>query len=172
MVTPPGSTSLSSASRVAGVSNSSIRRIAAAWNIGLDAIVFVDDNPLELEEVKRALPEVDCRHFPATDSNALLELLGQLRRRFARERASDEDRLRAASLRQREDLRDLGGGPGRQSIGGIGLQDRREGPFGAPGVPERDRRVGQEFVGLDALAGVERGAAQHLLEARDRIGVA
>lgn len=35
-----------------------IRDIAAALNIGLDAIVFVDDNPAEREEVRQALPDV------------------------------------------------------------------------------------------------------------------
>jgi len=35
-----------------------IREIARELNIGLDALVFVDDNPAEREEVRRALPDV------------------------------------------------------------------------------------------------------------------
>ncbi len=35
-----------------------IRSIAAELNIGLDSIVFIDDNPAERYEVRRALPEV------------------------------------------------------------------------------------------------------------------
>jgi FkbH-like protein len=35
-----------------------IRAIAKRLNIGLDSIVFVDDNPVEREEVRRALPQV------------------------------------------------------------------------------------------------------------------
>ncbi|WP_030107143.1 HAD-IIIC family phosphatase [Actinoalloteichus caeruleus] len=38
--------------------SSSIERIAADLNIGLDAIAFVDDQPFEREEVRFALPEV------------------------------------------------------------------------------------------------------------------
>ncbi len=35
-----------------------LRAIAAGLNIGLDAMVFVDDNPAEREQVRQALPEV------------------------------------------------------------------------------------------------------------------
>jgi FkbH-like protein len=36
----------------------SIRDIAATLNIGLDALVFVDDNPAEREQIRQALPDV------------------------------------------------------------------------------------------------------------------
>ena len=35
-----------------------LREIAAELNIGLDRIAFLDDNPFEREQVRRALPEV------------------------------------------------------------------------------------------------------------------
>jgi FkbH-like protein len=35
-----------------------LRRIAAELNIGLDALVFVDDNPVERDQVRQRLPEV------------------------------------------------------------------------------------------------------------------
>lgn len=38
----------------------SLRTIAKCLNIGTDAIAFIDDNPFELEEVARAIPEVLC----------------------------------------------------------------------------------------------------------------
>jgi FkbH-like protein len=82
-----------------GPKSESLQRIAQAWNIGLDAIVFVDDNELELTEVKRVLPEVECHLFPSSDPAAALQLLQTLRYRFARERVTEEDKLRAASLR-------------------------------------------------------------------------
>lgn len=82
-----------------GPKSESIRRIAQAWNIGLDSILFVDDSALELAEVRQALPEVECYAFPSTGPAAVLELIETLRRRFAREHATGEDRLRAASLR-------------------------------------------------------------------------
>jgi FkbH-like protein len=40
-------------------------RIARTLNIGLDAMVFVDDNPAECTAVRRALPEVDVIALPA-----------------------------------------------------------------------------------------------------------
>ncbi|MFI6908597.1 HAD-IIIC family phosphatase [Nonomuraea sp. NPDC050394] len=38
----------------------SIRRIAKALNLGLDAFAFVDDQPFELAEVAHEVPEVTC----------------------------------------------------------------------------------------------------------------
>ena len=42
----------------------SLRNIAATLNIGLDALVFVDDNPKEIAEVNERLPEVTCLLVP------------------------------------------------------------------------------------------------------------
>lgn len=42
----------------------SIKRIAAKLNIGLDALVFVDDNPKEIGEVEERLPTVTCILVP------------------------------------------------------------------------------------------------------------
>lgn len=42
----------------------SIREIAAELNIGLDAIVFIDDNAFEIEEVSTHLPELLCLQLP------------------------------------------------------------------------------------------------------------
>lgn len=41
-----------------------IREIAAELNIGLDSMVFIDDNPAERELVKSMLPEVAVPEFP------------------------------------------------------------------------------------------------------------
>lgn len=41
-----------------------IRELAVELNIGLDSIVFVDDNPTERELVKQMLPEVSVPDFP------------------------------------------------------------------------------------------------------------
>jgi FkbH-like protein len=46
-----------------------IREIAMELNIGLDAIVFVDDNPVEREAVQHLLPEVAVPDFPADTAN-------------------------------------------------------------------------------------------------------
>jgi FkbH-like protein len=42
----------------------SIKRVAKALNIGLDALVFVDDNPKEIGEVAERLPNVSCVLVP------------------------------------------------------------------------------------------------------------
>jgi len=38
----------------------SLKTVADRLNIGIDALAFIDDNPFELDEVSRALPEVVC----------------------------------------------------------------------------------------------------------------
>jgi FkbH-like protein len=42
-----------------------LRQIAATLNIGLDTLVFVDDNPIERELVRSALPEVAVPEMPS-----------------------------------------------------------------------------------------------------------
>jgi FkbH-like protein len=43
-----------------------IQEIAEELNIGLDSIVFIDDNPAERERVKQMLPEVEVPDFPSS----------------------------------------------------------------------------------------------------------
>lgn len=47
-----------------------IKRIAQRLNLGLDSFAFVDDNPFELDEVRRALPNVTC--FSAENIGSML----------------------------------------------------------------------------------------------------
>src|SRR5207245_11580466 len=42
-----------------------LRRIAAELNLGLDALVFLDDNPVERAQVRAALPMVHVVELPA-----------------------------------------------------------------------------------------------------------
>lgn len=46
-----------------------IKEIAEELNIGLDSMVFLDDNPLEREEIKTMLPEVSVPEFPKAVEN-------------------------------------------------------------------------------------------------------
>lgn len=83
-----------------GAKSVAVGRILGAWNIGAQDVVFIDDSPLELEEVRSAWPELHTLQFPATgDEAGLLELLGTLRDIFGKETVTEEDTLRAASLR-------------------------------------------------------------------------
>jgi FkbH-like protein len=77
-----------------------IRALAEQLNLGLDAFVFVDDNPVELAEVERELPGVHRLLFPSSDK-ALPTLLAELTRLFARTTVTDEDRERTALYQRR-----------------------------------------------------------------------
>lgn len=77
----------------------SVGRILAAWNIGADAVVFVDDSPMEVAEVKAAWPEIDCLLFPKDNHAAALALFRKVRDLFGKSRLTDEDGFRLASVR-------------------------------------------------------------------------
>jgi len=47
---------------------SSLREIAAELNVGLDSLVFVDDNPVERQMVRMSAPEVTVLELPADPS--------------------------------------------------------------------------------------------------------
>jgi len=47
--------------------STSAGRILKAWNIAADSVVFVDDSPMELAEVKAAWPQMECLQFPGKD---------------------------------------------------------------------------------------------------------
>lgn len=90
-----------------GPKSESIRRILAAWNIGADSVVFIDDGPIELAEVQAAIPEIHCRRFPTGDEAAVVSLLEELRSLFGRASVSEEDCLRMKSLRAASELADV-----------------------------------------------------------------
>ena len=77
-----------------------IRELARQLNLGLDAVVFVDDNPVELQEVSQQLPAVQCVAFPKQD-DGLPALLIDLNRRFGRRELTAEDRGRTELYRRR-----------------------------------------------------------------------
>ncbi len=78
----------------------SVRRILESWNIGPDAVVFVDDSPLEVAEVKAAFPSIEGIQFPRSDYRAIWQLLHSLRDLFGKPILTSEDSLRLQSLRQ------------------------------------------------------------------------
>ncbi len=82
-----------------------LRRIAGELNIGLDSLVFVDDNPAERERIRRALPEVRVPEMPADPAlyiSALDDLMA-----FESLTLTDEDRARAASYRENLERKQL-----------------------------------------------------------------
>jgi FkbH-like protein len=80
-------------------------RILKAWNIAADSVVFVDDSPMELAEVKAAWPEMQCLLFPGKDPNQAERFLRTLRDLFGKSHVGAEDALRLESLRRSVEFR-------------------------------------------------------------------
>jgi FkbH-like protein len=84
-----------------------LRELAEELGLGLDSFVFLDDNPVEREWVRKALPEVAVPELPADPA----ERPAFLRRLpfFRRTRVTDADARRAASYRVEWRRRELRG---------------------------------------------------------------
>ncbi len=95
-----------------GPKSKSVAEILRAWNIGADAVVFIDDNPMELDEVQQAFPAITCLPFPRKDPARLWNLLGELRDLFGKPLILDEDRIRSASLRAAAQIQEPAGETG------------------------------------------------------------
>jgi len=80
--------------------SSQIRDLAKRLNLSLDSIVFVDDNAVELQEVRSALPDVRVVAFPARD-DALPAFLNHLAGEFGQRNVTAEDRDRTEMYRRR-----------------------------------------------------------------------
>ena len=84
-----------------------LRALAEELNIGLDSLVFIDDNEFEIEWVKAQVPEVVCIHLPKDQPNeyaSIIERCGL----FDSITLSDEDRKRGemyAAEAQRKTLK-------------------------------------------------------------------
>jgi FkbH-like protein len=71
-----------------------IAELAQDLDIGMDSIVFIDDNPVEREAIRTALPEVTVPEFPA-DTCELSSFLEQVYKEcFFTLESTDEDRKR------------------------------------------------------------------------------
>ncbi|HEY3455120.1 MAG TPA: HAD-IIIC family phosphatase, partial [Bryobacteraceae bacterium] len=81
----------------------SLRRIAAELNVGLDSLVFLDDNPAEREAVRLALPEVTVLDLPADP----MQYASVVRAcpLFERLTQSAEDRARGEYYQQQKERR-------------------------------------------------------------------
>lgn len=74
-----------------------IALVAADLNIGLESLVFIDDNPLEIESLRAELPAVECVLLPEDPA----EIVPKLRALtlFDRTAVTAEDRSRTEMLR-------------------------------------------------------------------------
>ena len=82
-----------------------VSRILKAWNISVDAVVFVDDNPAELAEVAAVHSGIECIQFPTRDYAAGLQVLLRLRDLYGKERLRAEDAVRLKSIRASGEFR-------------------------------------------------------------------
>lgn len=104
-----------------GPKSEAISKILASWNIGADAVVFVDDSAMELAEVKAAHPQVECLQF-SKEPGEVITLLNRLRDLCGKEHVSDEDRLRLSSVKAGVEVahaRDAAGGDIDEFLSGV-----------------------------------------------------
>jgi FkbH-like protein len=83
-----------------GRKSEQVKVLAAELNLGAEAVVFVDDNPVELAEMAAALPQVTRLAFPKGEEG-LPDFIDRLAGLFDRPAVTAEDRDRTALYRRR-----------------------------------------------------------------------
>lgn len=86
-----------------------LRRIAQELNLGLDSIVFVDDNPAEIEIVKQFVPEIETIWLGPDPAEYASQLLNS---RFFEPRSITEDDLKRGEQYQQQAARAQAMNPG------------------------------------------------------------
>lgn len=94
-----------------GRKSEAVSRVLQAWNISADTVVFIDDSPMELEEVKTAHPAMETFRFSANNPVGVWDLIWRLQDLFGKPELLDEDRLRMASMRSRDEFTATESGP-------------------------------------------------------------
>ena len=159
----------------------SVKRILELWNISADAVVFVDDSPLEIAEVSAAHPGIECVRFPQRDNTAGVKLLEHLRDRFARSEPTYEDSIRLQSIRSAAALRAEGAEVADNESLLANLDASIEIDFGAGAADRRAFELvnktnqfnlnGRRFQLADWAAALRRpGAWLAVVSYRDRFG--
>lgn len=82
-----------------GPKSESVGRILEMWNIAAEDVVFIDDGPMEVAEVRAVFPQMECIVFPRGDYGAIWELLKRLRDCFGKGIVSPDDEIRQRSIR-------------------------------------------------------------------------
>jgi FkbH-like protein len=93
----------------------SVQRILSTWNVSADSVIFIDDSPMEVAEVKAACPAMDCIVFPKQDMQAVWDLLKHLREAFGKPVLTEDDALRLGSIRDSGAWRDAAPGAGQSA---------------------------------------------------------
>lgn len=84
-----------------------VRELAEELNLGLDALVFIDDSPTEREWVRRNLPQVTVPEWPEDPSEYIDALLEVVEDELATVALTDEDRHRGHQYVQQRVRRQL-----------------------------------------------------------------
>ena len=82
-----------------GRKSTAVGEVLRTWNILPESVLFVDDSPMELEEVHSQFPEIRCLKFPTKDDGKLYGFLSEVKRYCKNREQSIEDGLRLESLR-------------------------------------------------------------------------
>ena len=99
-----------------------IRDIARTINIGTDALVFVDDNPVERATVRRNLPDVEVVEMPAEPARYVSALAGL--KLFETLSLTAEDRARTHSIQGNMEREQLAAAAGNVDdyLAGLGIR--------------------------------------------------
>ena len=89
-----------------------ITRLALELNIGLDSLVFIDDNPVECELVKQLLPQVKTIHLPS-DHERMADMVDKLIE-FEKIVVLEDDRGKTVQYHQKKQREEL-----RESVGDL-----------------------------------------------------
>ncbi|UNO38535.1 HAD-IIIC family phosphatase [Streptomyces sp. MST-110588] len=91
-----------------GAKSEAVRRIAGKLNIGIDTVAFIDNDPMEREEIAAALPQVRC--YPA-DLAAHLPERPEFRPPFVTDESRQRRALYRGELRRKEAQESYEGAP-------------------------------------------------------------
>ena len=81
--------------------------VAQELNLGIDSFVFVDDNPVEREEMKALLPDVEVPEFPEDKHDQPRFLRHIARLYFPDMRMTEEDRRKTAQYQEEAERRNF-----------------------------------------------------------------
>lgn len=83
-----------------------IKELAKTLNLGLEAFVFIDDNPVEISEVQSSLPGVECILF-SLESSAYIDMFQHLSSMLYNNNPTEEDKNRTKLYRSMKQTVDV-----------------------------------------------------------------
>lgn len=119
-----------------GAKSRSVDRVAAALNIGVDALAFVDDQPFERDEVAFALPSVRC--IDATEVH-LMPRMPELNPRFVPDSSRERRGMYQADIARRR-AEDEYEGTSEEFLASLGMR------FTIAPVGEQDLQRAEELT--------------------------